>query len=275
MLRVHIEETNKFPKSIDFHLPKGYILGLVGANGAGKTTLIRYILGDLKNLEGSIEICGLDITKESKTVKDKLGFVLDTCPFDSQFGARYTGRTYGPLYSQWDITKFDGLLDRFKIPHGKKLKNMSKGESVKFQLAFALSHNPDLLIMDEPTGGLDIEFKKTFKEIIYDYMSDGTKSVIYSTHLTEDLDMMGDYLLFINKGRQILYDTVENVHSNYAVIKGNKKDVNKYKDLIVGRKDEEHFSEALIKNNEEVLDSVDMNSPTIEDIMYYIIKGGE
>lgn len=252
-----------------FAIEPGYILGIIGANGAGKTTLINTILGIYKPDAGKIYVNGYDRVAEGVMAKKSIAFVTDECLFPLDLTPLNIGKMFGPLYDEFDLEKYLGYLKRFAIPMKKSLRKQSKGMVVKVQLAFCLSYKATLYVFDEPSAGLDPIFRKELLELFFEIVADGTKSIILSTHLTEDLDKIADYILYLDKGRQKFFMDKEALTSKYSLIKGSKGQINYYNQYIIGRKDTEYYSEALIETPKELPVPVEVNIPTIEDIMVY------
>ncbi len=256
-------------ENMRFAIEPGYVLGIVGANGAGKTTLINTILGIYKPDAGKIYVNGYDRVTEGVMAKKSIAFVTDECLFPLDLTPLNIGKMFGPLYDKFDLEKYIGYLNRFNIPMKKSLRKQSKGMVVKVQLAFCLSYKAVLYIFDEPSAGLDPIFRKELLELFFEIVSDGTKSIILSTHLTEDLDKIADYILYLDKGRQKFFMDKEELTSKYSLIKGSKGQINYYNKYIIGRKDTDYYSEALIEKPVEMSVPVEVCVPTIEDIMVY------
>lgn len=270
------EEKKTFTLS-DFHfsMEPGYIMGIVGKNGAGKTTLINTILGLYKPESGSIAVAGFDRVTEAVEAKKQMAFVTDVCLFPLDLSPKAIGKTFGPLYSGFDYKKYENYCKRFELPMKKSLRYQSKGMRIKMQLAFCLSYDARLYVFDEPSAGLDPIFRKELLDLFFEIVEDGTKSIILSTHLTEDLDRIADYILYVEDGKQNFFMEKEELVSKFKLIKGSRGQVNYYNKYIVGRKDEDIFSEALVllpEENFEFRVPVEVSLPTIEDIMVYYMS---
>ena len=270
------EEKKSFTLSdIDFRIEPGYILGLVGKNGAGKTTLIHTILGLYQPNEGTITVNGYDRVKESVKAKKKIAFITDECLFPLDLSPKNIGKIFGPLYDGFDYKMFEGYCKRFSIPMTKCLRKQSKGMKVKVQLAFCLSYDARLYVFDEPSAGLDPIFRKELLELFFEIVEDGTRSIILSTHLTDDLDKIADYILYVEDGKQNFFMEKEELVSKFKLIKGSRGQINYYNKYVVGRKDEDIFSEALVLLPEEDFEfrvPVQVSLPKIEDIMVYYMS---
>lgn len=273
------EERKSFTLTdFDFAIEPGYILGIVGKNGAGKTTLIRTILGLYQPNEGTITVAGYDRVLESVKAKKSIAFITDECLFPLDLSPKDIGKTFGPLYDGFDYKKFEGYCKRFGVPMRKSIRKQSKGMKVKAQLAFCLSYNASLYVFDEPSAGLDPIFRKELVELFFEIVEDGTKSIVLSTHLTEDLDRIADYILYVEDGKQNFFMEKEELVSKFKLIKGSRGQINYYNKYVVGRKDEDIFSEALVLLPEEDFEfrvPVQVSIPTIEDIMVYYMSKKE
>lgn len=266
-------------EDINFALEPGYILGIVGRNGAGKTTLLQTILGIYRPDEGSIKICGKDRVTEGAKAKRQIAFIMDECLFPLDLMPLDIGKMFGPLYTGFDEKKYINYLKQFQVPPKKTLRKQSRGMKVKVQLAFCLSYDARLYVFDEATAGLDPVFRKELMELFFEIVKDGTKSIILSTHLTEDLDKIADYILYLDNGKQEFFMDKETLLSKYLIIRGSRGQIDYYGKYILGRKDEDIYSEALIEkpsdeDNFPVL--VKKSVPAIEEIMvYYMQRKGE
>ena len=187
-------------KDITFSLPEGCITGFIGVNGAGKTTTLRSILGLTNIVSGNIEFFGMDMKKDEKRIKNRIGVVLDDGCFYEELSLLEMKNVIAPAYSTWCEQDFISYLERFSLNPKKKIHTLSKGMKMKYALALALSHKAEFLIMDEPTSGLDPLIRSQLLKILTDYMNSGGKGVFFSTHVTSDLDKIADTLIMIDNG---------------------------------------------------------------------------
>ncbi|KFI40085.1 ATP-binding protein of ABC transporter system [Bifidobacterium actinocoloniiforme DSM 22766] len=185
---------------VTFDLPMGYIMGLIGPNGAGKSTLIRLILNMITRDRGTIEILGMDNIAHEESVKAQLGVVFDTSYFVNLWTVDTCGKAMAPLYPTWQEDAFRQYLERFGLAPKKKVKDLSRGMQMKLMLAVALSHDARLLVLDEPTAGLDVLARDELMDLLADYIADGQHSVLFSSHITSDLERVADFITYINGG---------------------------------------------------------------------------
>lgn len=261
-------------EGINFSLEPGFIMGLIGPNGAGKTILVQSILGLYQVTEGSIRICGYVLKEQEKLAKMQVGFVLEDNPFPESLSSLEQAKMYGRCFPEWDMDKFGRYCSRFELDIKKPLKKLSKGNRMIFQLAFALSHNAKLLVFDEPSSGLDPVFRRELMEIMSDVISDGERSILYSTHLTGELDQLADYITFLQNGKQIFSLSKEDVMRRYCLVRGTVQQISSLEDgLVIGRRIGESQSEALVRKDIIPLPaSLQQMRPTIEDILCYTVS---
>lgn len=183
-------------RDINFSLPKGYIMGLIGPNGSGKTTTIKLILNMLKRDSGEVKIMGLDNVSDEKAVKANLGVVFDSNYLCEEWTVAQSEAAVSVFYKNWNTDRFSELLGRFHIAPTKKVKELSKGMQMKLMIACAFSYDAKLLILDEPTSGLDPVSRDELLKILSEYIEDGEHSVLFSTHIIGDLERTADYITY-------------------------------------------------------------------------------
>ena len=257
-----------------FTLPKGYIMGLIGPNGSGKTTLIHLLLGLYQPTKGAVAIEGKSHLTEEKMIREEIGTVLQERLFEDYRTLQENADYYGKYYKNYDAKLLRDYLKRFELEPERKYKGMSKGEELKFQFAFALAHKPKLLILDEPTGNFDMEFREEFLTILKEFIADGEHSVILATHLTEDLDRIADYITYLENGKMLFSLDIEEMKERYRMVSG---DAYKLKLLpeesVIHMEAGEYGSKALIRHRRRyTYEGLQVNYPTIEELMYYITK---
>jgi ABC-2 type transport system ATP-binding protein len=263
-------------QGISFSLPKGYIMGLVGPNGAGKTTTIQLILNMLERDSGEILLFGKDNIKHEKTVKPEIGVVFDSSIYVDAWTVRDTEKAVSIFYEDWKHDIFTDMVRRFELPWNKKVKELSRGMQMKLMLACAFSHNAKLLILDEPTSGLDPVTRNELLEILQNYIADGERSVLFSTHITADLERVADYVTLINRGEIFYAGSMDDLKSGYRIIKGKLGDLTpELEKTIVGIRKTAMGFEGLIGAKEAAKYRTCLLEPaTIEDIVICVSKGG-
>lgn len=259
---------------ISFNLPKGSIMGLIGENGAGKTTTIKLILNLIKKDNGIIKIFGLDNIDDELKIKENIGVVLDESYFHDNLRPKDISIIMGNIYDKWDNKKFLSYIKKFNLPMDKIIKDYSKGMKMKLSIAAALSHDPQLLILDEPTGGLDPVVRSEVLDIFLDFIQDEEKSILFSTHVTSDLDKIADYITFIHDGKLVFTESNDEIINNYGIIKCGLSDFDEIDkmDIIGYRKNK--FGYGILVNNKlnSKYKDFTIDSANLEDIMLYYIR---
>lgn len=261
-------------QDISFTLPKGYIMGLIGPNGAGKTTLLHILLGLYKPDRGEVKINGYNLLEESHC-KDSIGFVLNEDLFLAGLSLQRNADYFGSFYRRYDSEKFQDLCRQYQLSPKCKLKKLSKGEKLKFQFAFALSHKPDVLLLDEPTANFDPEFQEEFIKTMIEFVNDGRHSVLLATHLTSELDRIADYITFLNHGRIVFSKDKETMYDSYRLLTGEDYKLNLIrKEHMIYKEIGEYTSKALVYHtgHAEYDREISVEIPSIEDIMYFMLK---
>ena len=210
---------------VSFSLPEGYIMGFIGPNGAGKTTTIKLILNMIERGKGTVRILGLDNIEEEETVKEQIGAVFDTCYFPSKWDCDDVERAMSLFYKRWDREKFFGHLRKFGIDRAKKVGELSRGMQMKLMLSCAFSHEARLLILDEPTSGLDPVSRDELLDILAGYIEDGERSVLFSTHITSDLERAADYITYIKDGAIFYTGAKDEIEDMYRKVKGGPEEL--------------------------------------------------
>ena len=262
-------------KDINFELPKGYIMGLIGQNGSGKTSIINTILGLYKVDSGSIYINNIELEKNEKGAKDEIGFVFCEELFTPYFTLLQNANFYGKYYSRYSKDEFIKYCNEFYLDENKKLKKFSRGEKLKFQFAFALSHRPKLLILDEPVGNFDPDFRKLFLKILTEFIKDGEHSVLISTNTMNELEMIADYIVMINEGQVVFSMEKETMGEKFKLVIGEEEKIDLIsEDKIIYKEKGKYQTKALVLNdNSNEYNGLIIETPSIEDVMYYIVKG--
>ena len=182
----------------------GCVVGFIGSNGAGKTTTIKAVLGIIAADAGTVRLFGQPVTcgsAEMDAIKSRIGIVLDTCAFPDTCRVCDVGAIGRAAYREWDAAQFAALCDRFSLAPKKKVSELSRGMGMKLTLAFALSHNPELLVLDEATAGLDPIARDEVLDLLRDFMAEGDRGILMSTHITSDLEKIADEVVCVDAGR--------------------------------------------------------------------------
>jgi ABC-2 type transport system ATP-binding protein len=203
---------------ISWDVPQGYITGLIGPNGAGKTTTIKLIMNLIKSDGGEIKVLGLDHVSSDIEIKNRVGYVGEEQFFYEHRSANWTGKFVSHFFSDWDMEGYHKLLEKFEIPKKKMIRKFSKGMRVKLSLAIALSHNPELIILDEPTAGLDPIIRRDVLDFLQSITQNGDKSVLISSHITDDIARIADTITYMINGRIALTATKDDLMTNWKKV---------------------------------------------------------
>ena len=262
---------------ITFTLPKGYIMGLIGPNGSGKTTTIKLILNMLKRTNGEVKILGLDNITNEQEAKRNLGVVFDSNYFSDEWKISQVEKSVSVFYENWNTQKFSEALKKFHIPLSKKVKELSKGMQMKLMLACAFSYDAKLLILDEPTSGLDPVSRDELLNILSEYIEDGEHSVLFSTHITGDLERAADYITYISYGELFFSGSKDEFIDMFRIVKGGREELSA--DLSKKMLGIRNFStgfEALVKTEDlKQFAHLNVEPATIDDIVVFTSKRGE
>ncbi|ARC85861.1 ABC transporter family protein [Clostridium argentinense CDC 2741] len=264
--------------NVSFNLDRGYVMGFIGPNGAGKSTTIKLIMNLIRKDSGYIKVFGLDSVKDEKEIKERIGFVYDNSYFYEELTCESMKKIIAPFYKKWDEKLYKKYMDEFSLPRDKKIKELSKGMRMKYSIILALSHNAELIIMDEPTSGLDPVVRAEILDIFRDIIQDENKSLIFSSHITMDLEKIADYITFINNGKIVFSEEKDSIIESYGIVKGDNdlldRDIEKE---FIGVKKNKFGFEALTSNKEKTKkifgNKVIIERPTIDDIMVYNVRG--
>lgn len=262
-------------KDVSFVLPKGYIMGFVGQNGSGKTTTIRSILNMAKIDSGKITVFGLDSVTDTIAIKERLGVVFDSLYLAEHLNVKQIEDQLRPFYKDWDSKEFFRRIKAFELPDNKKVGEFSKGMKMKLMIAIALSHEAELIILDEPTSGLDPVARDELLDILTEYIEDENRGVLFSTHITADVERIADYVTILHNGRVWFTGLKDDLTEEFAVIKGGESDIpSGLKEKLIGFHSYRNGFDALIKTDDlaGVPDSLEYEKASIDEILVYIAK---
>ena len=259
-------------KNVNIVLEEGYIMGFIGRNGAGKTTTLKSILNLLNPDSGTINLCGLNMPKDETEIKNLIGYVAGGVDFYPEQKIKKITDITKIFYKEWDDERYRELCKRFEIDENKKFKQLSAGMKVKYSIAIALSHNAKLLILDEPTSGLDPAARDDLILIFQEFVEDGKHSILFSTHITSDLEKCADFITYI-KGGEILASTdVETFEKSYLLVAGKKDDLTpELENKVIGIHKHNLGFEGMIKADDKALvEGMEISVPSLEDIMIHL-----
>ena len=260
-------------KNVNFSIPEGYVTGFIGRNGMGKTTTIKSILS-LIQYQG--EILSIHGDEKTKLDNQKIGVIMDDSFLAKDWNMELVNQAMKVGYDAWDENTYWEFLEKFHIDKKLKVKELSRGMKIKLMLSIALSHNAELLILDEPTSGLDPSMREEFVEVISDYMQDDNHTVLFSTHITQDLETIADYIVFIDNGEIVLALEKEEFINYFMILKCGLENQNMLNTTaILGQKKTKYNIEYLVKRDaiDEIPNEYVEDEITIDKIM--ILYGRE
>lgn len=258
---------------VSFRVPQGRIVGFIGENGAGKSTTIRLILNGLKKDGGTVEVLGRDHTDSS--VKSGVGVVFDECNYPEVFTPRDVEKVLAGVYPAWDGGLFQGYLKQFGLPVRQRIGSFSKGMKMKLAIAGALSHRPKLLILDEATAGLDPVVRDEILDLLLDFIQDEEHAVLFSSHITSDIQKIADYVVLIHQGKIVFEEEKDALLDNYGILRCGKGTAVDAGDYIV-RRETGVSTEYLVPDRAAAgkkYPRAVADAASLEDIMLFYIKG--
>lgn len=260
-------------EDINFQLEPGYIMGLIGPNGSGKSTLIQLLMNLIKEDSGTIKIFGKDHRKFEKEIKQDIGFVYDKCYYPMALTIMETAHFLAPYYKRWDWGEFQRLMEIMELSPNDKLDQLSKGNLTKAMIIFACCHHAKLIVMDEPTAGLDPIVRRELLQVFQEILGDGEASLLYSTHITTDLDKIADYISFVMNGKLIFSQSQETLKENHKLLhlKGSELGALEGLDLVGFERNDQGITALVRGEIREGLGTCEQ--PNLEDMMYYYKKG--
>ena len=278
MNKIEIKNLNKdyqnfTLKNVNFSIPAGYVTGFIGRNGMGKTTTIKSILSLIQN-QG--EILSIHGDEKTKLNNQKIGVIMDDSFLAKDWNMELVNQAMKVGYDKWEENTYWNFLEKFNIDKKLKVKELSRGMKIKLMLSIALSHNAELLILDEPTSGLDPSMREEFVEVISDYMQDDRHTVLFSTHITQDLETIADYIVFIDNGEIVLALEKEEFINYFMILKCGLENQNMLNTTaILGQKKTKYNIEYLVKRDaiQEIPNEYVEDEITIDKIM--ILYGRE
>lgn len=241
----------------------GSFIGLIGENGAGKSTLLQLLLNQISSETDSIRIFGLNYQKYERQIKLKLGVVLENNFFPLSFSAIQIEKMLREIYPSWDEKLFAKLLQKFALPTTKKLKEFSRGMTVKLNFAVALAHHPQILLADEATSGLDPIVRKEILALLETYVQRQKMTVILSSHILSDLEQVASHFIFIHNGTILLQEKRADLLKRFIVTTKRHKrcyqlkqgETTRYLVEVTGTK------------------PTDVHYATLEEILLFLVKG--
>ncbi len=270
-------KTNFALDKVSFSIPYGSIMGFVGENGAGKTTTIGCILNTVLKDSGTVKLFGKEMSDTDTELREKIGVVYDGDNFPAHWTAEQLSHVMQGLYTKWDNTLFQKYLADLRLRPNQKIKHYSRGMTMKLAVAAALSHHPQLLILDEATSGLDPVMRDDMLDLFLDFVQEEDHSILFSSHITTDLEKIADYITFIHNGKLILTATKNELMYNFAVMRCKESQFLELdpNDILAYRKRD--FQIDVLVSDGKVAERKYRNAVidhvSIEEIMLLLVKG--
>ncbi len=272
-----------FPKTnftldhVSFSVPYGSIMGFVGENGAGKTTTIGCVLNTVSKDSGTIKIFGKELADTDTELKEKIGVVYDGDNFPAYWTAEQLSDVMQGLYTNWDNELFKKYLNDFRLLPNQKIKSYSRGMTMKLAVAAAVSHYPQLLILDEATSGLDPIMRDDMLDVFLEFVQDENHSILLSSHITSDLEKIADYITFIHNGKLIMAASKNDLVYNFAVMRCKESQFLELDpgDILAYRK-RDYQIDVLVSNGKEIqrkYRNTVVDHVSIDEIMLLLVKG--
>ena len=263
---------------VSFSVPRGYIMGLIGPNGAGKTTTLKLILGLLRRDGGAIRVFGLDPAREGARVRSRIGFVHDEPSFYGHLTLAQNAALVARFYPTWDPDVFRRRIDAFELPLQKRFGALSHGTRTKFALALALSHRAELVVMDEPTSGLDPVFRRDLLDTLTELLQDERTSILFSTHITSDLERIADYITLIQSGRLVFSEAKDEILEKWAMVRGGPELLERlpptfFRGIRRGTHAFEALTDDIAETRRQFGDSVVIDKVSLDDVVLYTTGG--
>lgn len=263
-------------KNVNLEIEPGTIMGLVGENGAGKTTILKSMLNFYRLKQGSISVFGKDHLEDEIEVKNLIGYIADEDYLKYDCTLKKYGKLFAPIYKNWNQTIFEEQIKRWNLPMNQRFSEFSKGMKTKAMLALALAHEPKILVLDEPTAGLDPVARAEFLEMLREFVADGERAVLFSTHITTDLDKVADYVTLLIDGEVIASGAIDWWDDTYVLAICDEAKKNVLEKVAIGMKQQRSCVEALIVREDmeqvkESIPNVQFKRPDIEQIMVHQI----
>ena len=265
--------------SIDIEVSKGQIMGLIGPNGAGKSTFLQSVLGLLKT-EGNLEVLGLDPRKDRHKLLKEVCSITDVAVLPKWMTVQQLLSYMDGVHPGFDLDKCISILSRTNIKLHSKIKVLSRGMVVQLHLSLVMAIDAKILILDEPTLGLDLVYRKDFySQLIEDYY-EGNKTIVISTHQVEEIEGVLSDAVFMNQGRIVMQDSIESINKKYLELRPDQNSINAAKSLNPMHHRNELGREVMLfedMDKDKLMELGDVRPPVIADLFMAIMettKGG-
>jgi len=276
----HVQKTyGAFALDVSLKVQEGQVIGLIGANGAGKSTTFKSILGLIHSDVGTCEMFDKPIKEFNASDKERIGVVLADSGFSGYITVKDVMAIMSAMYKDFAKTEFEERCEKFRIPMNKQIKEFSTGMKAKLKVLAALSHNADFLILDEPTAGLDVVAREEVLDMLREYMEDGTKGILISSHISSDLEGICDELYMIDNGQIAMHEDTDVLLSEYGVLKVTPEQYEKIdKQYILKVKKEQACYRCLTAQKAYYMENYPeliVENGSIDELMVVMLRGEE
>ena len=264
-------------RDVSFSMESGSVMGFIGRNGAGKTTTLKSLLHLVHPDTGRITLLGKDMDRDEQEIRRSIGFVSGGLSYYPRKRLRQITDATRRFYPTWDEKMYRSCLERFRLSEDKRTSELSEGMKVKYQLALAMSHGAKLLILDEPTSGLDPVSRDDLLDLFLTLAEEDGVSILFSTHITSDLEKCADHITYIQNGRIFASQTKKDFLAAYVLAEGTPEQLTPAMEraLIGLRKHRESCAGLLEAKDAALAAGCKVTQPSLEDIMVHLEREAE
>ena len=272
-----IKKYGSFTLELNMQIPENRIIGLIGANGAGKSTTFKLMLGLIRPDQGSVEIFGRNAAELSTEEKQEIGAVFSDSGFSEYLKVQQLIPVMKRFYSDFQEEEFRERCERFRIPLNKQIKDFSTGMKAKLNVLLALSHGSRLLLLDEPTAGLDVVSREELLDLLREYMEIPDRSIVISSHISGDLEHFCDNLYMIHEGKIVLHEETDHILEDYGFLKISEQEYENLDKEYLLRVRKEHFGYSCLTDQKnyylENYPGIVVEKGSVDEVISMLVKG--
>ena len=272
-----IKKYGSFTLELNMQIPENQIIGLIGANGAGKSTTFKLMLGLIRPDQGSVEIFGRNAAELSTEEKQEIGAVFADSGFSEYLKVQQLIPVMKRFYPDFQEEEFRERCERFRIPLNKQIKDFSTGMKAKLNVLLALSHGSRLLLLDEPTAGLDVVAREELLDLLREYMEIPDRSIVISSHISGDLEHFCDNLYMIHEGKIVLHEETDHILEDYGFLKISEQEYENLDKEYLLRVRKEHFGYSCLTDQKnyylENYPGIVVEKGSVDEVISMLVKG--